>query len=249
MGAQLRSVEAGARDVPYPATTNVGSSRFGLAIPRIFASDTWAVTPPELRPWLLMVWATAWVQIPAGSFPDDDAMIAARIGMPTNAFQINRAVLMRGWWKANDGRLYHPVITEQVDAVRAIRTRWRNNHVTTVPPVEHPSAPQGAPRVGVGFGFGGEASVGEVGVSVPAELALVALAPPASKGSRLAEDAELPEEWKVWAMVAYGLDAQKVVRIWLEFRDFWCAVPGVRGRKANWRATWRNRLRKVMGDA
>jgi hypothetical protein len=33
--------------------------------------------------------------------------------------------------------------------------------------------------------------------------------------------------------------------VWAEFVDYWIAVPGQRGTKLNWSATWRNRVRDV----
>ncbi|WP_133000243.1 DUF1376 domain-containing protein [Luteimonas arsenica] len=99
---------------PYPATTKAGGFRFELDIERVCQSDSWAIAEPRQRPFMVMVWIVSWTQLPAGSLPDNDAVIAARIGMPLPEFKASRDVLMRGWWKANDGRLYHPVITEQV---------------------------------------------------------------------------------------------------------------------------------------
>lgn len=104
----------GLPDPPYPATTRNRGWHLRLDLERLHASDTWALAPPELRPWLLMLWSTAWTQYPAGSFRDDDAIIAARIGMPLAMFQTHRAVLMRCWQLASDGRWYHPVISELV---------------------------------------------------------------------------------------------------------------------------------------
>jgi hypothetical protein len=73
---------------------------------------------------------------------------------------------------------------------------------------------------------------------------------PATKvGQRLPADWRLPDEWKQWVVDVYGLEPQKVVRMSLEFRDYWVAVPGSRGRKLDWLATWRNNVRKKMGDA
>lgn len=46
--------------------------------------------------------------------PSDDAIIAARIGMAPKAFAKAKPTLMRGWWIAEDGRLYHDTITERV---------------------------------------------------------------------------------------------------------------------------------------
>lgn len=41
-----------------------------------------------------------------------------------------------------------------------------------------------------------------------------------------------------------GLDNDEV---WPEFRDYWIAVPGARGRKLDWEATYRNRCRELAG--
>lgn len=106
---------------PYPADTRAKGWRFELDYERIKQSDTWALTPAELRPWLLMLLMTAWEQAPCGSLPSDSRLIAARIDMPLAQFQQVRDVLLRGWWAADDGRLYHDVITEHVLAMLAKR--------------------------------------------------------------------------------------------------------------------------------
>lgn len=69
-------------------------------------------------------------------------------------------------------------------------------------------------------------------------------------GSRLPDDWRIPDEWKAWTIDAYpDVEPERVVRMSLEFRDFWIGVPGARGRKTNWLATWRNNVRKKMGDS
>lgn len=100
--------------VPYPADTRAKGWRFELDYERVRQSDTWALTPAEYRPWLLMLWMVAWEQTPCGSMPEDDGLICARIGMAPKAFAKAKPALMRGWWIAADGRLYHRVITERV---------------------------------------------------------------------------------------------------------------------------------------
>ncbi len=77
-------------------------------------SDTWALASPDIRPWLLMLWTVAWQQVPCGSMPSDDDLKAARLGMKAAAFKKAKPVLMRGWWLADDGRLYHSTIAERV---------------------------------------------------------------------------------------------------------------------------------------
>ncbi|MBN3838867.1 hypothetical protein [Burkholderia sp. Ac-20349] len=100
--------------IPYPADTRAKGWRFELDYERIRQSDTWALAVPEIRPWLLMLWMTAWEQTPCGSLPDDDELIAARIGMALEHFQEIKKRLMRGWWLADDGRLYHNTMIERV---------------------------------------------------------------------------------------------------------------------------------------
>ena len=99
---------------PYPADTRAKGWRFELDLERVMQSDTWALSSPDTRPWLLMLWTVAWQQVPCGSMPSDDALIAARLGMKLGAFKKAREVLMRGWKPASDGRLYHETITERV---------------------------------------------------------------------------------------------------------------------------------------
>lgn len=102
---------------PYPADTMAKGWRFELDHERIEQSDTWALTPPDLRPWLLMLWMTSWKQTPCGTLPNEDVLIAARIGMPPKTFAKVRAALLRGWWLAADGRLYHNTVAERVQAM------------------------------------------------------------------------------------------------------------------------------------
>lgn len=124
-----------APEPPYPGDTRARGWRFELDYERIEQSDTWAIAPPDLRPWLLMLWVTAWRQVPCGSLPNDPALIAARIGMPVREFELSRDVLMRGWRLHSDGRLYHGTITERVLSLLGVRRmdadrrkRWRERH-------------------------------------------------------------------------------------------------------------------------
>ena len=99
---------------PYAADVRVKGWKFEVDHERVAQSDTWALAPPAVRPWLLMLWLTSWQQSPAGSLPADHQLIAARIGMEDEAFAQVAKYLLRGWRMATDGRLYHPVLTELV---------------------------------------------------------------------------------------------------------------------------------------
>lgn len=113
--------------VPYPADTKAKGWRFEIDYEKVEQSDTWTLASFEVRPWLLMLWMTAWKQVPCGSLVNDDALIAARIGMSTKIFSKHRDILLRGWWLAEDGRLYHDTVAERVlqmlDTRGADRTR------------------------------------------------------------------------------------------------------------------------------
>jgi hypothetical protein len=111
------------KSAPYPADTRAKGWRFELDLERIRQSDTWALASADLRPWLLLLWATAWEQTPCGSLPSDIALIAARIGMALKVFEKHRAILLRGWFEAEDGRLYNNVITERVLAMMQSRRK------------------------------------------------------------------------------------------------------------------------------
>lgn len=104
------------RPAPYPADTKAKGWRFELDYEAIQQSDTWALADevPMAQPALLMMWFTAWAQIPCGSFPNDETVIRAKCKVPPKDWARMRGVLMRSWWVADDGRLYHPTITQRV---------------------------------------------------------------------------------------------------------------------------------------
>lgn len=108
---------------PYIASTKAGGFRFELDCERITQSDTWALADTRQRPLLLMMWFVAWQQVPCGSLPGDDAIIAARIGLLPAEFQQDKSILLRGWEQASDGRLYHGTLTEMVLEMIARKSR------------------------------------------------------------------------------------------------------------------------------
>jgi hypothetical protein len=64
----------------------------------------------------------------------------------------------------------------------------------------------------------------------------------AKLGTRLPSDWQPSPETVQWAKDNGIADPLRHVP---EFRDYWCAVPGARGTKLNWDATYRNRLRDL----
>lgn len=140
------------RPVPYPADTRAKGWRFELDHERIEQSDTWALAPSDLKPWLLMLWVTAWRQEPCGSLPNEDELIAVRIGMPMKTFAKVRSKLMRGWWEAEDGRLYHDTVTKRVLEMLAAREaeRRRKSEYRQRKDAERVAASGGAPDLSHG---------------------------------------------------------------------------------------------------
>lgn len=67
------------------------------------------------------------------------------------------------------------------------------------------------------------------------------------KGSRLPSDWVLPKALGEWA-VENGLSRDEVRREAETFKDYWIGVPGQKGIKLDWPATWRNWIRKRIKD-
>lgn len=63
-----------------------------------------------------------------------------------------------------------------------------------------------------------------------------------ARGTRLSPAAVLPVADRQFAIDHHVSDPDA---LWAEFVDFWIGVPGQRGKKLNWSATWRNRVRAV----
>lgn len=124
------------RPAPYPADTRAKGWRFEVNTEQVKKSDTWLrARTGYVRAHLLLLWSESWEQTPCGSLPDDDELLALLLDMEPDVFAKHRAVLMRGWWKADDGRLYHDTVTERVlamlekrakDAARAARNRAKD---------------------------------------------------------------------------------------------------------------------------
>jgi len=112
--AQLRVVENQEKQPPYPPETKANGWRPEIDLERIHQSRTWLLADREVRPWLMMLWLESWRSVPCGTLPNDDELVAARIGCKLEFFRGHREQLMRGWTVHSDGLLYHPYITEQV---------------------------------------------------------------------------------------------------------------------------------------
>jgi hypothetical protein len=66
-----------------------------------------------------------------------------------------------------------------------------------------------------------------------------------ARGTRLLLGSPLSDVDRATA-IELGAQPDKVDGMWAEFVDYWIGVPGQRGTKLNWSATWRNRVRDVI---
>lgn len=103
------------KPAPYPSDVQSKGWRFELNTEQVKKSETWLrARTGYVRAHLLLLWTEAWEQSPCGSLPNDDELISLMLDMDPEDFAKHRAVLMRGWWLAEDGRLYHDTIVERV---------------------------------------------------------------------------------------------------------------------------------------
>lgn len=103
------------------------------------------------------------------------------------------------------------------------------------------------PVVVVGEGEGEVVGEGSSDVGVSTALAVVPPDPPSptapGRGRRLPEHFEVTDAMADW--VAETLPGLNVITETAKFCDYWLAVPGAKGRKLDWEATWRNWMRKA----
>jgi hypothetical protein len=145
-------------------------------------------------------------------------------------------------------------------------TKVRSSDGTFVTVTEVAATPDLMPPLPTGDGFSGLGSpgAGEPGSGEPSPMSVPrgttesqtsprpsdgdpsATAKPksaAATGTRLAADWKPDVAALAWA-ADQGISDDEVVRWTAAFTDHWTAVPGSRGRKVDWTATWRNWLRR-----
>jgi hypothetical protein len=99
-----------------------------LHVARLRDSDLAAEAHPEACWYAVLLWAAAWHQLPAGSLPSNEAVLArlCGLGRDLKTFRKHRDDAMRGWSECADGRLYHPVVAEQVNASWTEKLAYRD---------------------------------------------------------------------------------------------------------------------------
>jgi hypothetical protein len=97
-----------------PANADVrGFKDMPIEVSRLLSSETWIMCTPEERSAAINLWLQSWTQVPAGSLADNDRVLA-HLSMAGDRWPDVREMALRGWEKADDGRLYHAVVCEKV---------------------------------------------------------------------------------------------------------------------------------------
>jgi hypothetical protein len=141
---------------------------------RLLDSDLFALANAEEFRAAVTLWCKAWQQVPAGSLPSDDRVLAHLSGTGSRWPKV-KAMALRGFVLCNDGRLYHSVLVEKVADAWSERVRnrekqrkWReksqvrngdkDGNVTVTEtdtlPVTQPLRNAGSDRTGQGQGQG-----------------------------------------------------------------------------------------------
>ncbi|MGC9217077.1 DUF1376 domain-containing protein [Acidithiobacillus sp.] len=110
----------GSSDVspPIPEGVNLQSMRwFKLDIVNLLNSDFMQLASPEEFKAAFLLWTKSIHQVPGGSLPNDEAVLAMLAGgydYRRKSWQRIREMALYGWTLCSDGRLYHPTVAETV---------------------------------------------------------------------------------------------------------------------------------------
>lgn len=119
-------------DLPEPMTPPDcdlrGMPYMPVDVVRLFDSDMYALSTGDEFKAAFTLWGRAFLQVPAGSVPDDDRILAHLSGAGPRWPKL-KAMALRGWIKCSDGRLYHPVVAEKAATAWAARQAQRSRTV------------------------------------------------------------------------------------------------------------------------
>lgn len=114
-----------------PIPSDIDLRDFGympLDVVRLYDSDLMALaTGDEFRA-AVALWCKAWHQVPAGSLPSDERLLAhlAGFGRDLSSWRKVRDMALRGFDLRDDGRLYHRVICEKAMEAWDAKTKQRS---------------------------------------------------------------------------------------------------------------------------
>ena len=104
---------AGLAPPPVPADVDLRDFRFMPFDVLTIRDGRLPLGDPAIFRATILLWFVAWHQLPAGSLDSDDEWLAKHSGAHADWPRIRDAVLA-GFVAHDDGRLYHPIVTEKV---------------------------------------------------------------------------------------------------------------------------------------
>lgn len=244
-----------------------------LDVLRLRDSDLMALATGDEFKAAVSLWCVAWHQVPAGSLPDDDRLLA-RFSGAGPAWRKLREGALRGFVKCSDGRLYHSTIAEKAREAWASKQAQRARTAAATAAREQRRRELEAQRLGqrdvvrdvqrdeprndqrdvardvhqgtgTGTGTGTVKGQGDPVVDAAASPTPAAGAA-ATRGTRLPSDWQLPKAWGDWVLSEMPGWTPETVRLEAaKFGDFWHAKTGKDATKADWLATWRNWCRNA----
>lgn len=91
---------------------------------RFLDSDMFALTSGDEFKATLALLCKSWQQVPAGSLPNDERVLA-HLSSTGDRWPQVREMALRGWILCSDGRLYHPVVAEKALEALPRRKEYR----------------------------------------------------------------------------------------------------------------------------
>jgi hypothetical protein len=98
-----------------------------LDVRRLLTSETWieASDDPKLGHALVSLWCESWQQVPAGSLPNNERVLARFAMCDAPEWERIRERALENWQLCSDGRLYHPVVAEKAREAWADKLAYR----------------------------------------------------------------------------------------------------------------------------
>ncbi|WP_426143202.1 DUF1376 domain-containing protein [Pseudomonas sp. DWP3-1-2] len=109
----MTAAELALPDPLVPAAVDLAGMAFmPLDVSRLLDSDLFALSTGEEFKAAVALWCKSWTQVPGGSLPNNDRVLAHLSGAGARWPKVKEQAL-HGWTLCSDGRLYHAVIAEK----------------------------------------------------------------------------------------------------------------------------------------
>lgn len=218
-----------------------------------YLADTRHLTTEEHGAYLLLL-MEAWRR-PNCSLPDNDVILARLAGLSVDRWQEMKPVIMDLWdhdgrsktWMQKRQKKERDFLARQSQLQRdRVAKRWnktKKDDTAVIPDGYRGNTPTPTPipkrKKDTSYP---KKDAEKVGSEHPSEETNTH-----SKnktGTRLEEGWVLPKSWGEWARSEQSLTDHEIRTQAETFRDYWISVPGQKGRKLDWEATWRNWIRR-----